>query len=513
MHRGLGIPEVVELICGMAEFPTLAAFARTCQAFQPPALSVLWRDQSDMLHLLQCMPSDLWEVVEERLRFRRAVCPSDWARVLFYAVYVKSFIQTDRAGEVYAAINLTLPKFPLFPNLRHLTWRPRDDVTFPSIRIIAGDKLRSLTVCVDGSEPFRASLLPFLTTFHPKLTHVEFDLILTDSPMTEVAIHSAICSWNYLEKLKFGALNLASMLHLARLPNLKCLELSYFPSDSATIKVFRDKVATTGPVFTALREISGSHASAKDVALFLDVIDPDALERVELAIPPPPVIEDWQTLIAVLARKSSKTLTKLSIREHAAYEHDIPDALERMLTTESVQSLLSFPNLVEVVIVAGHGIELDDVFLKQLASACPRLRKIDLSPGCQSARYMPQITLRGLIPLAQHCPDLNSLTIVLNGLDVDPHMVDKPGGGIVNTSLVHLDVVESPLLSPGAVASFLSAIFPNLERIVTRDEALRNPMIPDWDDSIFGWTMASALVKIISCARSQERRLSNIKAG
>jgi hypothetical protein len=64
MHRGLHIPEVVELICGVAEFSTLAALAQTCQAFQPPALSVLWRDQSDWMQLLKCLPSDLWELIE-----------------------------------------------------------------------------------------------------------------------------------------------------------------------------------------------------------------------------------------------------------------------------------------------------------------------------------------------------------------------------------------------------------------------------------------------------------------
>lgn len=64
MHRGLCIPEVVELICSVAEFPTLATLAQTCQFFQPPALSVLWRDHSNLLRLLKCLPSDLWELAE-----------------------------------------------------------------------------------------------------------------------------------------------------------------------------------------------------------------------------------------------------------------------------------------------------------------------------------------------------------------------------------------------------------------------------------------------------------------
>jgi hypothetical protein len=63
MHRGLLIPEVVELICGVAEFSTLAALARTSHSFQPPALAVLWETQTSLFQLLKCLPSDLVEVV------------------------------------------------------------------------------------------------------------------------------------------------------------------------------------------------------------------------------------------------------------------------------------------------------------------------------------------------------------------------------------------------------------------------------------------------------------------
>ncbi|KAJ7671224.1 hypothetical protein B0H17DRAFT_1209079 [Mycena rosella] len=514
MHRGLRIPEVVELICGEAKFSTLVALAQTCQALQPPALSVLWRDQSDLMPLLKCLPSDLWELEEvenrpTRLRFRRAIAPSDWTRVIFYAVYVKSFVESGLWPEIYAALSLSLPKSPLFPNIRHLTWRTGDDV-FPYIRLLVGDKLRSIVVSMHGSEAIRASLLPSLTTFHPKLTHVEFDTLIADRPMIYDAIYSAICSWNHLEKLKFGALNLPAMLHLARLPNLKYLQLSRFPSDSATIREFQAKVASTGAIFAALRELYAAPEFVRDIISFLDVIDSDALNKVHLSIEVPTVTEDWQTLNTVLARKSSRTLTRLSLNEEFSHSHDFIDALERMLTTESIQPLLSCPNLVELSVGTAYGIDLDDAFLKQLALALPRLQKLDLSPGCQSARYVPQVTLGGLVPLAQHCPNLAVLAIVMNATDVDPYAKEKPGGGISNTSLTDLDVVESPISFPAAVASFLSAIFPNLRLITMREEMIRNPLAPDWDENMDNWAAVGNLVQVISSARAQEHCVTNI---
>jgi hypothetical protein len=80
MHQSLRIPEIVSLICnetinGAEHYfrslnsdtsQTLAAFARTCKAFQDPALDVLWRYQSTVMHVLDCMPGDIWELLDDQ---------------------------------------------------------------------------------------------------------------------------------------------------------------------------------------------------------------------------------------------------------------------------------------------------------------------------------------------------------------------------------------------------------------------------------------------------------------
>ncbi|KAI0715682.1 hypothetical protein C8T65DRAFT_643683 [Cerioporus squamosus] len=42
-HRALHIAEVFRHICDVADNSTLAILARTCRAFQGPALQALWR--------------------------------------------------------------------------------------------------------------------------------------------------------------------------------------------------------------------------------------------------------------------------------------------------------------------------------------------------------------------------------------------------------------------------------------------------------------------------------------
>ncbi|KAJ7234001.1 hypothetical protein C8J57DRAFT_1195629 [Mycena rebaudengoi] len=516
MHRAWNIQEVVELIFGGADFPSLAGLAQTCQAFQPPALSVLWRDQKDLIQLLKCLPSDLWEVetvesavtaiiTSSRLRLLRPIVPSDWSRVLFYGMYVKSFTQEGprpAMAEIYGAMSLTLPTTPLFPNIRHLTWRAGDEI-FPYIRLLVGPNLRSITCGMLGSEGLRASLLPSLTTFHPKLTHVEFDMFVVEAPMIVEAIYTAICSWNHLEKLSFATLNLASMLHLARLPNLRILHVGQLPSDPETMKGFRDGVASnaSGPVFAALHEFRTFSEKVPDVLAFFNAIDPDALDRIDLTLEAPTSSEMWTTLTTTLA-EASKSLTRLSLKEQYTYEHDVPDQPHLMLSTDCLTPLLSSSNMTEVTFLAAHGIDIDDTTIKQMALAWPLLRKLDLAPGCQSVHYLPKITLGGLIPLAQYCQMLSSLTLVVNALDADPYSTEKPGGGICNKSLVDLNVVESPIAFPGAVAAFLSAVFPNIQSISTREEILRN--MPDWEDNMFNWGEVNTLVRVFSAVRAQE---------
>jgi len=76
VHRCLLIPEILGLVCEVLredqttgppneQLATLAALARTCRAFEGPALDFLWREVSGLRLLLCVMPSDLFKVEEK----------------------------------------------------------------------------------------------------------------------------------------------------------------------------------------------------------------------------------------------------------------------------------------------------------------------------------------------------------------------------------------------------------------------------------------------------------------
>jgi hypothetical protein len=73
MHVCLSIPEIIAVICTEVapdidldstekqDLASLAALAGTSHIFSECALNALWSGLTDIVPLLRCMPSDLWE--------------------------------------------------------------------------------------------------------------------------------------------------------------------------------------------------------------------------------------------------------------------------------------------------------------------------------------------------------------------------------------------------------------------------------------------------------------------
>ena len=65
MHHCLAIQEIVRIIMGFCESEdnlyTLIALARTCRAFEDPALDRIWYSMKSLRPLFKCLPEDSWE--------------------------------------------------------------------------------------------------------------------------------------------------------------------------------------------------------------------------------------------------------------------------------------------------------------------------------------------------------------------------------------------------------------------------------------------------------------------
>ena len=60
MHAALQITEISEVIYKFLDRPTLARLARTCRAFEEPALDALWKVVDGIEPVARLLPDSMW---------------------------------------------------------------------------------------------------------------------------------------------------------------------------------------------------------------------------------------------------------------------------------------------------------------------------------------------------------------------------------------------------------------------------------------------------------------------
>ncbi|KAF7356909.1 hypothetical protein MVEN_01026700 [Mycena venus] len=434
MHPALQIVEVVEMVCaqvGHRKAPCdLARLARTSTLFLNPALNVLWRHQGTLVHLLRCMPEDLWEITETRpyddeptiieltISLRRPITFADWERFLFYSRRVKSFSLEEQGSlesfEVYETLNSSFPETYIFPNLQKLDWHPIPPESCPYVRPFLSPHITKVGIAIEDSSYF--NILSTVAQKCPRLTDFSIGTAFVPDTASIPAISRFVCTQRHLESLVAIGLDHTALTHIARLPGLRYLWLM---SDTRPIPILPFRPPAGHPHFPALSNLK--------------------IETMELA----PV------LLAFLA-KCSLVGFKIVARGRT-----------KLYTKMHQTSLFSFGNLVTLSLSHAVGFDLDDEVAQDMAHAWPRIEMLWLPSG-PSYRMTPRVTLKGVHAFAERCPHLRVLNMTF-----DATVVPKIGteNNVSQPSLAGLNVGYSPIGKPRSVAEFLAATFP-LFRVV-----------------------------------------------
>jgi len=120
-----------------------------------------------------------------------------------------------------------------------------------------------------------------------------------------------------------------------------------------------------------------------------------------------------------------------------------------------LRPLLGFSNLINVNLC--FPFNLHDLSVRSMAVAWPRIRSLVLD-GWGTGH--PSTSILALVPLARHCPELQTLTIFFDARSLLPSLPKLLG--VANHSLKKLDVLKSPIGKPEEVAAFLYDIFPEV---------------------------------------------------
>ncbi|KAF7355847.1 hypothetical protein MVEN_00913200 [Mycena venus] len=516
MHCSLCIPEIVSLIfcetlngaeqslnhLNRDSAQTLAGLARTCKAFRDPALDLLWKSQCTVMNVLNCMPGDIWEVLDdtdaEEVRLKRAVLPTDWERPLIYSHRVRhfqyqlSYSYPDSAA-FYEMLRMCLPPEPLFPNIESLLWETSDAALLPHFRLFIGPRLTSLTVSTFQSAS-HLSLLPTLATQCPLLQEV---CILTSDglPGHCEAVSFFVKQLTHLESLEVPCLDSVALDHLAKLP---VLDLVHLHDQTPLSPVLELASQTEVPSSCDIDMLTLTVTDARAATDVLARLHASPICSLVIQFPKNTSADAVQEIYnGVAANCNHASLHTLSIALPPAGTTDTAADPEQ-IALHAVPGTHLFPTFL------AHNAH---VTAAEIARAWPRITSLDLA-GSAFLHVPPRTTLRALLSFAQLCPHLWRLSLPINAHSVPKWRKAQTAAEARPTQrrLRSLHVGESPVGTPLDVAAYLSSIFPRLEWVSagkenTRDEPVRTEVLAAQRK----WKAVEAALPVLRKVRVEER--------
>ncbi|KAH7917415.1 hypothetical protein BV22DRAFT_1100914 [Leucogyrophana mollusca] len=443
---------------------TLASLAKTCRSFRNPALDVLYSD-TDMACLVRCMPKDLWVIRSIRdhvfLNFQRVMEQEDWDLFLSYTCRVRR-LRTRSSyavnSEIYCALSHPPANSTMFPKLVHLNCGPEAPVEF--LLHLIKPILISLSLRFKSGNAIFSDILLSLPSKCPNTRNLK---ISRSGPRidedTTKSILDVVCALPRLQVLWSVEIVLSekTLSHLAYLPSMTLLE--------ARIPAYPLKEFQKGSgAFRALRRLHLSSLTLGSCIQVLESVASSCISDIHLFVDDGSRDDDLQKAFSLLS--AFQNITHLVIIEHARKPSAVPN--NYIIDLDMLSPLLRLCNLEHLRLCTQSIFCLDDKDVEKMAFAWPRLELLDLwrKGGWRSGS---QITLPGLIPLLQCCPNLQYLGIVVNA--TTPTAVHS-AYDVCTTSKISLSVGDSPIDNPTEVADFLRRIMPNVQHISTWDAFL-----------------------------------------
>ena len=460
--------------------------------------------------------------------FSRFVLPSDWLRFEFYARRIRNLKHREFDelhlidASVYAEIARTRPGLILLPNLQHLVW---DTKQLNQAILFMHHNLTELVTCID--KPFAAAegfmeARCFLTEVAARLPNLTLLDIRASFSVTHVqnALISLLSGARQLRKAVLPRYWLSSAVvsTLASSPRLEVLQWEYIGQghgDPKNVQTF--EVSACDRSFPSLVDLS------------LEINLQDAIEFIQsssfpryltsfyvrsLCLAPPSDIQQFFTVCPTISR----SLTHLYLDLHTNTPEPVPQS--HCITLETLQPLLSCPNITHLMITYNAPLSITDDDVGFLASRWPLLVALHLNdePLCLAA---PNLTLAAVLSFAEHCPKLEELSLYVNATTAPPPLSDPTPFA----QLRILDFGTSPIEdeNTNTVALFLSRICPftaptavEIVAGTSWDPVLQDAMDPivaqEIEDRRGAWDNVRKYFPMLIALRAEERsRISKLE--
>lgn len=428
----------------------------------------------------------------------RPTTEEDWVRFDHYAQRVTG-ITYDRAAllgvtsALYRWLLSARPGKELFPNLYSFDWESKVGKDEREVYLSLGDY--PSTFFVDASEgpcPPNAipSVLAYLCHASSRIKYLlEMNLCCAtaaDMNTFQPSLTDALASLRKLRSLELEvnqAITFEALEALASLPCLEKLHIENMSPDSDFVSNAPCAADNEPPpphhVFRALQVFELKLYRLCDATVVLSSFAFPCLEDLRAESEADSQSRHFYRIMRLATlRCSHDRLNTIYVGSGEYGGCPVKDA--GAITTASLGHLCAFPNLRHVVVFSEMCIIATDEFIERFARTCPHLVSLSFFSSCAPGDrdwQDPQATLRSLVHLVQHCPQLVSVAMGLDTSDVDT--LALPSESCYNTKFQGIDVGKAPLRGdPVRVGAFLFALFPKL-RVLTDEFTDTRPRT--WD--------------------------------
>ncbi|KAG6854013.1 hypothetical protein C0991_011500 [Blastosporella zonata] len=480
MQQALLIDEIIRLIFHFSEEDgpaTLNTLARTCRAWEGPALDYLWTRLPSITPLLQLIPGV--ELVDGTYVLKTTHPSPDLTRFHLYACRVKHISHRRKVQVDPTIISiLTRECLPsthpvvMLPSLRSAQLSTSNCDRIQACLSLSG-QLSKLTLNLGfkarASNDYISQYLQDVVRTAPGLQRLSIRGSLPESLMGLVSSMSNLQALS----LRLGSsLTTEALLAVASFPNLSKLEIHAGHIDAEDLfAAFSQKEA---PLFPSLTELH-IRAHTPVLAHILENIPIDALHTLRIeAEEEAGVPATWGPVFQNITTKAANTIRNLTIEHHievddmeleSAPSADTtslspgPPIINTPIPFSQLLTLRSLHHLEKFVLDTTLPPIMSDAELETLIKGWPELQNLDLGLAAPK-RQTKSLTFRSLGMFASRTPNLKGLTLPvdINGMDTASIPVDSP----ISHVLTHLTLASAPPPDSALVAEYLRRLFPAL---------------------------------------------------
>ncbi|KAL1716802.1 hypothetical protein EV715DRAFT_204442 [Schizophyllum commune] len=422
--------------------------------------------------LLEVLGLPAWRTV------MRDLTPQDVDRVRFYASFIRDLefhpsfvgVRPDSLRKIAAAIG----QRSLLPNLRRLNYNGPSEWS-DVLHLLMPPTLTDFTFTIytqSWEDPNAEDIEPEdgeheLSAVSALRSDDGRSLVKLDLtwPRRFPSLGQILQGWRSLKELRLsGVIDAAALCAIIDLPQIETLMFVNCDMPAP------ETIPAECSIRHSLRTLCIHGASASWTVWFLEALGRVELDQLKLTCPDLRRTPSLKHICQAIENHCSKDLQIFTIGECDPPAANGADQNDGLLTysIDDLLPLLKFPALWLVSIELRGRLALWDKDILTMAQAWPTLEQLTLR-GVAVPR--PTCTLTSLLILAHFTPAICRVVMNVDATTIDAlndALSQSPGDAMAafsNRSLTTFCVLDSPIESELAVASFLSRFFPSLKEI------------------------------------------------